>query len=150
MSGLKDIAVTVIGAPAAVAASGPSGNGTAILHEIADLLGRLVSDGSQAIIDLRAMPLTPGDYAQLEDLLAAGAVRVTIDAAGPTEVFETAYPGVWWIRHRNESGETVAEFIEVTVCPEIIKSHVDDAREGHIRLRRALDPAASDTDAGHA
>jgi HupH hydrogenase expression protein, C-terminal conserved region len=150
VSGLKDIAVTVIGAPAEVAASGRSGNGTAILHEISDLLGRLVSDGSQGVIDLRAMPLTPGDYAQLEEVLAAGAVRAAIDAAGPSEVFETAYPGVWWVRHRNESGETVAEFIEVTVCPEILKSHADDVREGRIRLRRTLDPAASDADAGHA
>jgi hydrogenase-1 operon protein HyaF len=144
MSGIKDIAVKVIGAPAAVAAGGPSGNGTAILHEIADLLGRLASDGSQGMIDLRAMPLTPGDYAQLEEALAAGAVRVQIDAAGPTEVFETLYAGVWWTKHRNETGETVAEFIEVTTCPEILKSHVDDVREGHVRLRRTLDPDASD------
>jgi hydrogenase-1 operon protein HyaF len=150
VSALKDIAVTVIGAPVDVAASGPSGNGTAILHEIEDLLGRLVSDGSQGIIDLRAMPLTPGDHAQLEEALAVGAVQVAIDAAGPTEVFETVYPGVWWIRHRNESGQTVAEFIEVTACPEILKSHADDVREGHIRLRRTLAPASFNADAGEA
>jgi hydrogenase-1 operon protein HyaF len=147
MSGLKDIAVTVIGAPAV---SGPSGNGTAILHEIADLLGRLVSDGSEGIIDLRAMPLTAGDYAQLEAALAVGAVRATIDAAGPSEVFETVHPGVWWIRHCNESGNTVAEFIEVTACPEILKSHVDDVREGRVRLQRTLDAAAGEADASRA
>lgn len=144
VSGLKDIAVRVIGAPVAAEPGGPSGNGTAILHEILDLLGRLASDGSCGIIDLRAMPLTPGDYAQLEEALAAGAVRVEIDAAGPTQVFETVYPGVWWTRHRNESGETVAEFIEITACPEILKSHVDDVREGRTRLQRTLDLAASD------
>jgi hydrogenase-1 operon protein HyaF len=143
MNRLKDIAVTVIGAPA-VALEDPSGNGKAILHEIADLLGRLVSEGRQGIIDLRAMPLTPGDYTELEEALAPGAVRVEIDAAGPTEVCETVYPGVWWTRHRNESGETVAEFIEVTTCPEILKSHVDDVREGHARLLRVLDTPGSD------
>jgi HupH hydrogenase expression protein, C-terminal conserved region len=147
MSGLKDIAVTVISAPAA---SGPSGNGTAILHEIADLLGRLVSDGSEGIIDLRAMPLTPGDYAQLEEALAAGAVRAEIDAAGPTEVFESVYQGVWWVRHCTESGDTVAEFIEVSACPGILKSHVDDVREGRVRLQRTLDSVVGAADASDA
>jgi len=147
MSGLKDIPVTVIASPGDQAASGPSGNATAILHEIADLLGRLAADGSRGIIDLRAMPLTSGDRAQLEEVLAAGAVRVAIDAAGPTEVVETVYPGVWWTRHFNESGEAVAEFIEVTDCPEILKSHTDDVREGSIHLKRLLDPDAGDAGA---
>jgi HupH hydrogenase expression protein, C-terminal conserved region len=143
VSGLKDIPITVIAAPGDPPGSGPSGNATAILHEIADLLGRLASDGSRGIIDLHAMPLTSGDRAQLEEALAAGEVKVTIDAAGPTEICETVYPGVWWIRHRNETGESVAELIEVTACPEILTSHTDDVREGWARLRRLLDPAAS-------
>jgi len=143
MSGLKDIPVMVI-APPAQDASGPSGNGTAILHEIADLLARLAAEGSEGSIDLRAIPLTPGDLAQLQETLAAGAVKVEIDAAGPTDVYETVFPGVWWVRHRNESGQTVAEFIEVTACPEILKSHTDDVREGWVRLRKLLEPAAAD------
>jgi len=142
MSGLKDIPVTVIGTPADQAASGPSGNATAILHEVAGLLERLASDGTKGIIDLRALPLTSGDYAMLEEVLAPGSVTATIDAAGPTEIFETVYPGVWWTRHCNESGETVAEFIEITDCPEILASHPDDVREGWVQLQRLLDPAA--------
>lgn len=143
VSGLKDIPITVIAAPGDPTESGPSGNATAILHEIADLLGRLASDGSCGIIDLHAMPLTPGDRVQLEEVLAAGEVKATIDAAGPTEICETVYPGVWWIRHRNETGESVAELIEVTACPEILTSHTDDVREGWAKLRRLLDPAVS-------
>jgi HupH hydrogenase expression protein, C-terminal conserved region len=141
MSGLKDIPITVIAAPGDPPESGPSGNATAILHEIADLLGRLVSDGSSGMIDLHAMPLTSGDRSQLEEVLAAGEVKVTIDAAGPTEICETVYPGVWWVRHRNEGGESVAELIEVTTCPEILASHTDDVRKGWAALRRRLDPA---------
>jgi HupH hydrogenase expression protein, C-terminal conserved region len=143
VSGLKDIPVAVIASPSDSPASGPSGNATAILHEIADLLGRLVSDGSCGTIDLHAMPLTSGDRAQLEEVLAAGEVKVTIDAAGPTEICETVYPGVWWIRHRNEAGESVAELIEVTACPEILTSQTDDVREGWAALRRRLDTAVS-------
>jgi len=142
MSGLKDIPVTVISPPADQTADGPSGNATAILHEIADLLGRLAADGSRGIVDLRAMPLTSGDRALLEEALAPGAVTASIDAAGPTEIFETIYPGVWWTRHCNESGESVAEFIEITDCPEILASHPDDVREGWAQLQRLLDPAA--------
>lgn len=149
VSGLKDIAITVVASPVPPA-SARSGNATAILHEIADSLGRLVADGSQAIIDLRAMPLTPGDLAQLEETLAPGAAKAEIDAAGPTEVFETVYPGVWWVRHRNETGETVAEFIEITTCPEILKSHIDDVREGWARFQAVLDLARRDADAANA
>lgn len=143
MSGLKDIPISVI-APPTEPTNGSSGNGAAILHEIADLLARLATDGSEGSIDLRALPLTPGDLAQLEGTLAAGAVKVEIDAAGPTDVFETVFPGVWRVRHRNEAGQTVAEFIEITACPEILKSHADDVREGWVRLRRLLAPAAAD------
>lgn len=114
---------------------------TAILHEVADLLAKLAADGSRGAIDLRAMPLTPSDRSRLEQVLAAGAVKVSVDAGGPSEIFETVYPGVWWTRHRNEAGDTVAEFIEVTDCPQFLRSQADDIREGCAGLHRLLKPA---------
>ena len=112
---------------------------TAILHEVADLLAKLAAEGSPGAIDLRAMPLGPADRARLEEVLAAGAVKVSVDAGGPSEIFETVYPGVWWTRHRNDAGETISEFIEVTDCPQFLKSQPDDIREGASGLRRMLE-----------
>lgn len=136
----KTIPIHVQAAPAADQ-SAPSGNAQAILHEIVSLLEALTSRGTNGIIDLRAMPLTPGDYRVLEEVLAEGEVKATVDAAGPTEVRETLYPGVWWIRHRNEAGEVVGEFIEVTAFPEILKSPMDDVREGLADLATLLERA---------
>jgi len=112
---------------------------TAILHEIADLLGQLAAEGRGGAIDLRAMPLGPADRSRLEQVLAEGAVKASIDAGGPSEIFETVYPGVWWARHRNEAGDTVAEFIEVTDCPQFLRSQTEDIRDGWAGLRRLLD-----------
>ena len=103
----------------------------------------LTERGTSGIIDLRAMPITPGDYGVLEEVLAEGEVKATIDAAGLTEVRETLYPGVWWIRHRNEAGEVVGEFIEVTASPEILKSPMDDVQEGLADLAALLEQAES-------
>lgn len=136
----RTIPIHVAGASAADP-SAPSGNAQAILHEIVGLLDALTSRGTDGIIDLRAMPLTPGDYRVLEEVLAEGELHATIDAAGPTEVRETIYPGVWWIRHRNETGEVVGEFIEVTAVPEILKSPMDDVREGLADLATLLEQA---------
>jgi HupH hydrogenase expression protein, C-terminal conserved region len=111
---------------------------TAILHEIADLLGQLAAEGRGGAIDLRAMPLGPADRSRLEQVLAEGAVKASIDAGGPSEIFETIYPGVWWTRHRNEAGDVVAEYIEVTDCPQFLRSQADDIREGASGLRRLL------------
>jgi hydrogenase-1 operon protein HyaF len=112
---------------------------TAILHEVADLLGRLAAEGTGGAIDLRAMPLGPADRARLEEVLAEGAVKVSVNAGGPTEIFETVYPGVWWTRHRNDAGETISEFIEITDCPQFLKSQPEDIREGVSGLRRLLE-----------
>jgi hydrogenase-1 operon protein HyaF len=111
----------------------------AILHEVADLLAKLAADGSAGAIDLRAMPLGPADRARLEEVLAQGAVKVSVDAGGPSEIFETVYPGVWWTRHFNDAGETVSEFIEVTDCPQFLKSQPEDIRAGASGLRSLLE-----------
>jgi hydrogenase-1 operon protein HyaF len=127
-------------------------NAPALLHEIVDLLARLVETGEAASIDLRSLPLTPADYAFLEEALGRGEVEVEIQAAGLTRVRETAVNGVWWVQHLNALDETAGELIEVTYVPEILKTHPSDAALGLARLRARLEqtrPAAKgDSDAG--
>ena len=59
---------------------------------------------------------------------------------GKTEVRETRYPGLWWVTHYNESGGVVANLLEVCEVPAILKAPAEDAAEGLIRLREALQP----------
>ena len=39
------------------------------------------------------------DRDQLEQLLGRGEVQARLEIAGPSEIWETAYAGVWWVRH---------------------------------------------------
>jgi hydrogenase-1 operon protein HyaF len=117
-----------------------SGNADPILHEIQSLLGDLVESGKSASIDLRSLPLLPGDYEKLKEVLGQGGVSATIDAMGPTQVRETAVHGVWWVTHYNSDETAIAEFIEVTTMPEILRTHPADARAGLDLLQSRLTP----------
>jgi len=110
-----------------------------ILAEIAALLERLDAGGEPGSIDLRGLPMSPGEYGELRSTLGVGEVRATVDAMGASEVYETLVPGVWWVLHRGPDGETTAQFIEVTRVPEILRTHPDDVAAGRRRIRELLD-----------
>jgi hydrogenase-1 operon protein HyaF len=105
------------------------------------LLNDLVTSGKSASIDLRSLPLLPGDYEKLKEVLGQGEVSATIDAMGLTQVCETAVHGVWWVTHYNSDETLIAEFIEVTTMPEILRTHPADAHAGLELLHSRLTPA---------
>jgi hydrogenase-1 operon protein HyaF len=134
MSGLDQIGVQVV---TALYDAAPS-YVPALLREIEALLAELVASGRNGRIDLRSLPLLPGDDARLAALLGEGEVDAALEVTGDTRVRETGVAGVWWVTHANADGETVAEFIEVTLVPEILKTHPQDARVGLTQLRARL------------
>jgi len=142
MSGLDKIGIKVVSEQDVA----QSGNAVAILHEISEMLDELVEEDESSAIDLQSLPLTPGDYELLREVLAEGEVVATIDAIGPTEVRETVYPGVWWITHYNVEGDIVADVIEVGFVPEILKSHPDDVSDARDRLKAFLQEAGPATE----
>jgi hydrogenase-1 operon protein HyaF len=123
-----------------------TGNALPIVHEIEALLGELVASGRAASIDLRSLPMLPGDYEQLQQWLGEGEVSATVEAFGPTRVRETAVSGVWWITHYSVDDQVIAEFIEVTHVPEILKTHPMDARQALETLRSRLMQSAETTE----
>jgi hydrogenase-1 operon protein HyaF len=135
VSALDRIAVKVVAREDA-----PTGNARALLHELEGLLGAYVERGEPSSIDLRSLPLTPGDYDELREALGTGAVTARIEAVGPTDAFETLFPAVWWVTHRNERGEIVAELIEVCDVPALMRAPPEDAAAGLERLREARQP----------
>ncbi len=141
MSSLDTISIKVLGG-----IEPPSGNATALLHELSTLLTRLVHHGESASIDLRGLPLTTGDYEELRDSLGVGAVTVRIEAIGESRITETRYPGVWWVTHLNQAEEIVADLIEVCRVPQILAAPAEDLADGMVRLNQAL--ADTDTAAG--
>jgi hydrogenase-1 operon protein HyaF len=97
-----------------------------ILHEIRHALQRLVNDGETSVIDLRSIPLAPGELDSIINTLGQGEVFARLDALGPSEIYETRYTGVWMVTHFNDSGSVVSRFIEIIEIPEVLKSQHQD------------------------
>ena len=116
-----------------------TGMAWSVLAEVGRLLERLATGGEPGLVDLRSLPLTDADREQLESLLGRGEVRADLDLAGRSEVWETAYAGAWWIRHRGAGDRIASEEIAVCSVPEILKTHMADIQAGARRLRRDLE-----------
>ena len=97
-----------------------------ILHEVRHALETLLNNGENSIIDLRSIPLAPGEEDTILETLGQGELQAQLDALGLSEICETRYAGVWLISHYNEAGNIVSRFIEITRLPDILKSQRED------------------------
>lgn len=116
----------------------PTGLAQAVLPEIAHLLDRLAKCGESAQIDLKSLPLNEGDRRALEQRLGRGEVIASVDVAGATEVWETSYSGVWWVRHLGVDGKVATEQISVSRIPDILITHCADIRGAAKRIQNDL------------
>lgn len=144
MTQLSDIGITVL--PHGPELFEENGNALPVLYEIETMLAKLIDEGQPDAIDLRSLPMLPGDHARLQEALGRGEVRASIDALGLSEVYETGIHGVWWVTHRNLDGDTTGEFIEVTWVPGILTTPRADATYGLRKLRARIRDAATDAE----
>jgi hydrogenase-1 operon protein HyaF len=107
-----------------------TGNVAPLLHEVRHALQELLDEGAETVIDLRALPLAPGEEEQLCELLGRGEVRIEIDALGPSEIVETGFPGVWLSTHHNNEGAVVGRYIEVCLVPRLAAAQQADMQAG--------------------
>ncbi len=116
-----------------------TGLAQSVLREIAGHLAALAGAGESAAIDLRSLPMTAADRGELESLLGRGEVSVKLDVAGTSELWETRYSGVWWVRHRGDDERIATERIEIAAIPEILVSHDADIAAAAARIREEVD-----------
>ncbi|MGD2055712.1 MAG: hydrogenase expression/formation C-terminal domain-containing protein [Gammaproteobacteria bacterium] len=109
-----------------------------LLHEIRHALGQWLQGGEATVIDLRGIPMAPGEEEQLIARLGGGEIQARLSALGDSEIVETAYPGVWLVTHRNTDGEVIGRYIEVCEIPQILKAQQEDVRAGLQRLEAEL------------
>ena len=109
-----------------------------LLHEIRHALATLLDDGGRTVIDLRSIPLAPGEEQKLLDKLGQGEVHAQLSALGSSNFVETRYPGVWVVEHFNNNDEVIGKFIEVCDIPDLLRSQPDDIREGLEQLQAQL------------
>jgi hydrogenase-1 operon protein HyaF len=115
------------------------GNVRPLLGEVLHAVDRLLETGEPTTIDLANLPFGPGELEHLEATLGSGELAATLDALGTSHIRETAYPGVWWLEHRNAADEIVGRYIEITRTPEILSSQEADIVAGRARLEDQLD-----------
>ena len=125
------------------------GNDLPVLHELHHALAALLLHGTESVVDLKSLPFGEADEQRLEQVLGIGEVEVMLHTLGESRIFETAFPGIWWVEHRNEQGEVTARSVEVTFIPEILKSQEEDVAAARRRLDSLLqivDPGADSGD----
>ena len=110
-----------------------------LLHEIKHALDNLIETGQSSIIDLRSIPLAPGEEDRILDTLGRGEVLAELSALGLSEVIETQYAGVWLVTHYNDENHIISRFIEVTTIPEILCSQTEDIMAAYSSLTLDLD-----------
>jgi len=113
-------------------------NARPILYEVRHALEELLDSGGTSIIDLRSIPLAPGEEETIINTLGQGEVHARLGALGPSEIYETRYAGVWLITHYNEDEAIVSRFIEITRLPEILKSQPEDMSNALTELTQVL------------
>ena len=138
--------MTANGMPApGFAASAPcapaTGNLVPLMHEIRHALTRWLEQGEKRVIDLRSIPLAPGEEDRLLEQLGEGEVTARLSIQGPSDIIETRYPGVWLVTHYDENESIMGRFIEVCEVPGILTSQADDIRAGLERLEDQLSNA---------
>ncbi|MDM8545541.1 hydrogenase expression/formation C-terminal domain-containing protein [Candidatus Venteria ishoeyi] len=132
MSHLTDIPVALENLPS-------THNVTPLLNEVRHALQALLTTGEATQIDLRSIPLSDRDVAQIQDALGVGEVEIQINALGPSMIKETTFAGVWWVEHRNSSNELTGRYIEITPVPDIVPSAMSDIQDGLERLNRRVE-----------
>lgn len=110
-----------------------------LLHEIKHALESLIENGKTSIIDLRSIPLAPGEEDKILSTLGTGEVQAQLNTLGLSEIIETQYAGVWLVTHYNDDNNIISRFIEVTTMPSILSSQTEDIMAAYSSLTLDLD-----------
>jgi len=116
----------------------PTGNVLPLLHEIRHAVRHWLEQREATSIDLRSIPLGPGEEAEIEERLGTGEVRAELTALGPSDIIETRYPGVWRVTHYNSNREVIGKFIEVCDLPRLLMAADADMQAGLEALEAQL------------
>ena len=115
-----------------------TGMADAVLHELLNHLRAFIDSNQSHVIDLSSLPMSETDKRDLEERLGQGEIRAVLSSMGDSKIFETNYSGIWWIKHYTTDEVLIAEFIEITAVPEILRSHDDDIRQSITELEKLI------------
>jgi hydrogenase-1 operon protein HyaF len=139
---LKDIPIAVQAGPAQ-AEDELTEMAQALLRELADHLESIAQEGGRHVVELTNLPITPQDIILLDRMLGTGEVTATVHASGDTEIRETHFPGLWWVRYLGSEGNLITQQLEIAATPLILEAHADDMRASADAVRKLFDQRQS-------
>ncbi|WP_019627267.1 hydrogenase expression/formation C-terminal domain-containing protein [Thioalkalivibrio sp. ALJT] len=111
----------------------------ALLQEIATHLNDVANGGERQVVELGNLPLSDADIVLLEQKLGRGEVHATVSAAGPSEIYETTFPGLWWVKYFNDAESLVSQQLEIGPAPMILEAHRVDIEDSAQRFPALFD-----------
>lgn len=106
----------------------------AVIIELLQLMDNYLLTQTAGAVDIKSLPLSDDACSLLKSKMGLGEVNAVVRLSGDTEVYETAFSGVWWITHKNIDGRVLAEHIEVGRVPAILCSHNEDIKQAREKL----------------
>lgn len=105
-----------------------------VLHEIAHAINLLLEQNQETVLDLLNLPLAEIDKQELLKILGKGEIVAHLNALGNSTLWESAFPGVWIVEHRDIEQRLLSQLIEITIIPSILKAHPEDILAGLTQL----------------
>jgi hydrogenase-1 operon protein HyaF len=110
----------------------------AVLAELLERLEAFAHSGTRQVIDIQSLPLSEPDRRDLADALGEGEVSAVLDSFGKSQIKETRYAGIWWVRHYTQDGALLSELIEITDMPDILRSQTPDIETSIQQLAQTI------------
>lgn len=105
-----------------------------VLHEIAHAINLLLEHNQETALDILNLPLAEVDKRELLNILGKGEIVAHLNALGNSTLWESAFPGVWIVEHRDTEERLLSQLIEIAWIPAILKAHPEDIRVGLLEL----------------
>jgi hydrogenase-1 operon protein HyaF len=112
-------------------------NAPALLYEIF-AKSRDFAVGSEEVINLTLLPLTPEDMTYLIDSLGLLGMSILSKGYGDCHIRRTGLPYVWWVQYSNSPGKLILNTLEITLLPSVVMAAPEDLEDSASRLATVL------------
>jgi hydrogenase-1 operon protein HyaF len=108
-------------------------NAPALLYEIF-AKSKDFTPGSEEVINLTLLPLTPEDMAFLIECLGLVGISILSKGYGDCRIRRTGLPNVWWVQYFNSPGQLILNTLEITALPNVVMAALEDLEDSARRL----------------
>jgi len=112
-------------------------NAPALIHEVF-AKSRDFAPGSEEVINLTLLPMTPEDMAFLVECLGLAGISILSRGYGECRIRRTNLPNVWWVQHLNSTEQLILNTLEIIALPTLLMAAPEDLEDSASRLAEVL------------